>query len=77
MACNRCTSDNQRTFNGEVAIHFPELNGLEKLIVWSFPKLDVCLECGFTAFTVPAKELSLLVQGVAVEAALVLDKRSP
>jgi hypothetical protein len=75
MACNRCTSDNQRTFNGEVAIHFPGLNGLEKLIVWSFPKLDVCLECGFTAFIVPAKELSVLVQGVAVEGALVLDNR--
>jgi hypothetical protein len=33
MACKRCDSDNQSTFNGEIAIHFPGLEGLEKPIV--------------------------------------------
>jgi len=55
MACKRCASDNQSTFNGEVAIHFPGLKGLDKPIVWTFPKLAICLECGITEFTVPQK----------------------
>ena len=75
MACKRCTSDNQGAFSGEVAIHFPGLKGLDEPIVWSFPKFLVCLECGFTEFTVPARELSVLVKGEAVEGAVVLDKK--
>ena len=63
MACKRCTSDSQRAFSGEVAIHFPGLKGLDEPIVWSFPKLLVCLECGFTEFTVPERELSVLALG--------------
>jgi hypothetical protein len=77
MACKRCTSDNQRIFNGEVAIHFPGLKGLDEPIVWSFPKLAVCLECGFTEFTVPERELSVLATGKAVGGAVVLDKKVP
>jgi len=75
MACKRCTSDSQRVFNGEVAIHFPGLKGLDEPIVWSFPKLLVCLECGFTEFTVPERELSVLATGEAVVGAVVLDKK--
>ena len=63
MACKRCTSDSQRAFSGEVAIHFPGLTGLDKPIVWMFPMPLVCLDCGFTEFTVPEKELRVLVQG--------------
>ncbi len=73
MASKRCTSDNQRAFSGEVAIHFPGLNGLDKPIVWVYPKVMVCLECGLTEFTVPEKELSVLAAGLA--AAGVLDKK--
>ena len=75
MACKRCTSDSQRAFNSEVAIHFPGLKGLDEPIVWSFPKLLVCLECGFTEFTVPERELSVLVQGETREGAVVWDKQ--
>jgi hypothetical protein len=75
MACKRCTSDNQRVFNGEVAIHFRGLKGLDEPIVWSFPKLLVCLECGFTEFTIPERELSVLATGEAVAGAVVLDKK--
>jgi hypothetical protein len=45
----------------------PDSRGLDKPIVWLFPKLAVCLECGFTQFTVPERELSVLVRGTAVE----------
>jgi hypothetical protein len=34
MACRVCKSDSGKTFNGEVAIHFPGLEGLDKPIVW-------------------------------------------
>lgn len=77
MACKRCTSASQRAFSGEVAIHFPGLKGLDEPIVWSFPKLLVCLECGFTEFTVPERELGVIVTGAAVEGAVVLDEKRP
>jgi len=32
MAYKRCDSHRQSTFNGEVAIHFPGLNGLGKVV---------------------------------------------
>lgn len=67
MACKRCNSENQSTFNGEVALHFPGLTGLNKSIVWVFPKLKVCLKCGFTEFTVPERELGVLVHDSSVE----------
>jgi hypothetical protein len=75
MACKRCTSDNQRVLNGEVAIHFSGLKGLEAPIVWSFPKLLVCLKCGSTEFTVPERELNVLATGKAVVGAVVLDNK--
>jgi hypothetical protein len=60
VACNQCESDNQSEFNGEILIHYPGLKGLDKPIVMVFPKLSVCLHCGFTEFTVPRSELRLL-----------------
>jgi hypothetical protein len=68
MVCKRCDSDNQSTLNGEVAIHYPGLKGLDKPISWVFPKILVCLDCGFTEFTVPEKDLSVLVQADAAAA---------
>ena len=75
MACKRCRSDSHSVFNGETAIHFLGLKGLDKPIVWTFPKLAVCLECGFTEFTIPERELSVLATGEAVAGAVVLDKK--
>ena len=71
MACKHCASNNERSFSGEVAIHFPKLKDLDKPIVWAFPKLAVCLECGFTEFTVPERELSVLVRGTALQGTVV------
>ena len=72
MPCKSCESNNHRTFNGEIAIHFPGREGLDKPIVWVFPKLVVCLHCGFTEFTVPERELQVLERGTPVEGAVVL-----
>jgi len=74
MSCKSCQSQNQSILNGEIAIHFPGPKGLDKPIVWVFPKLGVCLHCGLTEFTVPERELSVLVKGTAVEGAVVLDE---
>jgi len=74
MTCKRCRSDSHSVFNSETAIHFPGLKGLDKPIVWVFPKLAVCLECGFTEFTIPERELSVLVRGTPVEGAVLTER---
>jgi hypothetical protein len=58
--CRSCQSANRSTFNGEIAIHFPGLEGLDRPIVWVFPTLLVCLNCGFTEFAIPETELCVL-----------------
>jgi hypothetical protein len=63
MSCKSCKSENQSIFNGEIAIHFPGLKGLDKPIVWVFPKLVVCLDCGFTEFAILDTELRQLAEG--------------
>ncbi len=63
MSCKSCKSENQSNFNGEIATHFPGLKGLDKPIVWVFPKLVVCLDCGFTEFAIPETELRQLAEG--------------
>jgi hypothetical protein len=74
MLCKQCKSGKCKTFTGEVAIHFPGLNGLDKPIVWVFPELQVCLDCGFTEFTVSPRELTVLKEGKPVKGAMVLMK---
>ena len=74
MICKECASENLKSFNGEVAIHFTGLEGLNKPIVWVFPKMLVCLKCGLAEFTVPERELSVLVQGKVMPGAIVSSK---
>jgi hypothetical protein len=38
-------------------IHFSGLKYLDNPGVWVFPKLSVCLDCGYSHFAVPEKEL--------------------
>ncbi len=73
--CRSCQSANQSTFNGEIAIHFPGFEGLDKPIVWVFPKLLVCLNCGFTEFAIPEKELGVLLDDRSGDDARVLGER--
>ena len=67
MSCNRCGSATTRTFGAELAIHFPGAEGLKKPIVWMFPELLICLNCGHAQFTVPDAELEVLVTGAPVK----------
>jgi len=60
MCCKQCASDKLKDFNAEIAIHFPGWKGLDKPIVWVFPKLMVCLDCGYTEFVLPTEQLEQL-----------------
>ena len=64
MSCGSCKSNKRSSFGGEVAIHFSGLEGLNNPIVWVFPKLLVCLDCGLTEFRVPESELRVLAQDI-------------
>jgi hypothetical protein len=68
MSCKSCQSAKERQFNGEIAIHFPGLKGLDKPIVWVFPKLKVCLECGLTEFEIPEGGLRALKESASAAA---------
>jgi hypothetical protein len=74
--CKSCQSLRQETFNGEIAIHFSGIVGLRKPIVWTFPKLVVCLDCGFTEFFLPERELHVLLDGTVKDGAIVFDSAS-
>ena len=68
MPCKSCKSLNQSKFTAEIAIHFPELNNIDKPVVWVFPEVVVCLNCGTAEFAVPEAELRELAKGDATEA---------
>jgi hypothetical protein len=69
--CQPCQSENEKTFTGEIAIHFPGLRGLNKPVVWVFPEISVCLDCGLAEFKVPERELEVLRTGAPVDGAAV------
>jgi hypothetical protein len=64
LTCKNCVSENCRTFSGELAVHFPGIEGLLKPIIWIFPQILACLDCGFAEFVVPESELRVLRTGV-------------
>jgi len=68
MPCKSCGSVNQNKFRGEMGIHFPGLKNIDKPVVWLFPELVVCLDCGTAEFAVPKAELRLLAKGNAAAA---------
>lgn len=73
--CTCCHSEKQQTFGSEIAIHFSGLAGLDKPIVWVFPRISVCLNCGLAGFVVPETELEVLRTGTPVEGANVWLRR--
>ena len=68
MPCNSCGSVNQRKFTAEMATHFHGLKNVDKPIVWIFPEVMVCLDCGTAEFAVPEAELGQLAKGDAAAA---------
>jgi hypothetical protein len=61
MKCRSCgASLVVQKLNGEIALHFPGLDGLNKPIVFVFPQVLVCLQCGFAEFAVPDEPLATI-----------------
>lgn len=65
MSCRSCGSENRRQFGAEIMIHFPGLRNLDKPGVLIFPRLTVCLDCGFSEFTLVETETHVLKEGAA------------
>jgi hypothetical protein len=74
MSCLSCKSSNQSEFPAELLIHFEGLKNLDKPGVWVFPRVLVCLNCGFLQSTVPALELASLAGGGTSDRARVLGR---
>jgi hypothetical protein len=55
----------KRASTEKLRSHFPGLKGLGKAIVWVFPKLLICLHCGFTESGVPDEQKEQLKTGSA------------
>jgi hypothetical protein len=50
----------RKEFAAEINIHFSGLKNLDKPSVLVFPRILVCLDCGFSRFTAPEAALELL-----------------
>lgn len=69
MPCKSCGSVNQGEFSAEVGIHFlGGLKNIDKPVVWAFPKLVVCLDCGTAEFVVLEEQLHQLAKRDAAAA---------
>ena len=66
MSCLLCGSGNEAELTGEIVIHFSGLKNLDKAGVWVFPKLFVCLDCGYSHFTVPQRELDSIAHTLEI-----------
>jgi hypothetical protein len=57
IICKSCASPNLKELGSEICVHSPGLEGLNKAPFLIFPRLVVCLECGFTEFVFPETQL--------------------
>jgi hypothetical protein len=70
MSCRSCQLSHQEEFGSEIMIHFSGIRNLDRPAVIVFPKVLICLDCGFAECIIPATELRLLGQGGAASALL-------
>jgi hypothetical protein len=64
MRCVGCQSDRLNEFPSEIALHFSGRENLDKSHVFLYPKVRVCLDCGFSGFAVAETQLQLLREGI-------------
>jgi hypothetical protein len=62
VSCKSCQSANQRVFESEITIHFPELKNLRRSPVVASPNLVICLNCGFTEARIEDRALQELIE---------------
>lgn len=68
MSCLSCNSEKQAAFTAEINVHFTGIKNIDNPGVLFFPKLLLCLDCGFSRFTTPQPELTLLARGFSPSA---------
>jgi hypothetical protein len=76
MPCKSCGSVNQKKFSAETGIHSPGPKNIDQPVVWVFPELVVCLDCGTAEFAVPEAELRQLAKGDAAPPRATAIKRA-
>jgi hypothetical protein len=69
MSCELCQSGNQAELTAEVMVHFSGLKYIDNPGVLTFPKVSVCLDCGFSRFVMPEAGLRALPKGIGASAA--------
>jgi hypothetical protein len=60
MSCPTCRSDDQMEYSAEMLVHLGGIKNMDHPGVILFPKLLVCVACGFSRFTVTKAELASL-----------------
>ena len=60
MSCRSCGSKEQTKFAAEMSVHVLGVKNVDKPTVWVFPRLLVCMNCGFTELTIAEDELRVL-----------------
>jgi len=60
MSCPACRLDNQMEFSAEMMVHLGGIKNLDNSGVVLFPKVLVCMDCGFSQFTVQKAALAML-----------------
>jgi hypothetical protein len=60
MSCVVCASARQVEHSFEMMVHHSDLKNLDNPSVLVLQKALVCLDCGFSQFTIPKSELALL-----------------
>ena len=63
MSCRSCGSGNRKNLAGELSVHVLGLENVDKPAVWIFPRLLVCMECGFTELTIEENHLRRAREG--------------
>ena len=69
MSCPSCMTGHQTEFTAEISIHLSGLKNVIEPTVLLFPRLLVCLDCGFSRFAIPTAKLALLAKGAAASGA--------
>lgn len=60
--CRVCGSEHLQKLRGEIAMRVPGLKNIDKPVVWLFPDIVVCMDCGISEFAVPEDELRMLAK---------------
>jgi hypothetical protein len=65
MQCARCQSSKQEQFVAEMMLHFGGPWNVDHPDVIMFTTVSVCLDCGYSTFSVPEAQLAALNEGSA------------